>query len=61
MLISPFLGTRFGLQKLVELIPATQTSEETLARARAYAIACGKGEQHSGRGPLLGHLFCSLP
>ena len=30
-------------QKLVELIAAVQTSEETLERARAYATACGKG------------------
>ncbi|KDR75558.1 hypothetical protein GALMADRAFT_140197 [Galerina marginata CBS 339.88] len=28
--------------KLVELISALQTSEETLERARAFAIACGK-------------------
>lgn len=31
-------------QKLVELIPAIQTSTHTLDRARAFAIACGKGE-----------------
>ncbi|GJJ08437.1 hypothetical protein Clacol_002653 [Clathrus columnatus] len=30
--------------RLVELIPAIQTSKETLERARAFAIACGKGE-----------------
>ncbi|KAI0753458.1 3-hydroxyacyl-CoA dehydrogenase [Daedaleopsis nitida] len=30
------------VMKLVELIPATQTSQETFERARAYAIACGK-------------------
>ena len=30
-------------QKLVELIAAVQTSEDTLERARAYATACGKG------------------
>ena len=33
-------------QKLVELIAAVQTSEETLSRARAYASACGKGAHH---------------
>lgn len=32
------------IQKLVELISALQTSEQTLERARAFAIACGKGE-----------------
>jgi hypothetical protein len=31
------------LQKLVELVPALQTSSETLERARAFASACGKG------------------
>ena len=31
------------LQKLVELIAALQTSQSTLERARAYAVACGKG------------------
>ncbi|KAG8853553.1 hypothetical protein FRB91_004763 [Serendipita sp. 411] len=31
------------VMKLVELIPGLQTSEETLERARAFAIACGKG------------------
>ncbi len=30
-------------QKLVELISALQTSEDTLERARAFAVACGKG------------------
>ncbi|PPQ70597.1 hypothetical protein CVT26_013196 [Gymnopilus dilepis] len=30
------------VMKLVELISALQTSEETLERARAYAVACGK-------------------
>ncbi|KAI5121445.1 hypothetical protein M0805_009554 [Coniferiporia weirii] len=30
------------VMKLVELISALQTSEETLGRARAFAIACGK-------------------
>ncbi|PVG02559.1 putative 3-hydroxybutyryl-CoA dehydrogenase [Serendipita vermifera] len=30
------------VMKLVELIPALQTSDETLARARSFAIACGK-------------------
>jgi hypothetical protein len=30
-------------QKLVELVPALQTSSETLERARAFAAACGKG------------------
>lgn len=30
-------------QKLVELVPALQTSEDTLSRARAFAAACGKG------------------
>ncbi|PAV24231.1 3-hydroxybutyryl- dehydrogenase [Pyrrhoderma noxium] len=30
------------VMKLVELISALQTSEETLSRARAFAIACGK-------------------
>ncbi|KAF4620509.1 hypothetical protein D9613_000981 [Agrocybe pediades] len=30
------------VMKLVELISALQTSEETLARARAFAVACGK-------------------
>jgi 3-hydroxyacyl-CoA dehydrogenase len=32
------------LQKLVELIPALQTSEGTSERAKAFALACGKGE-----------------
>ena len=31
------------LQKLVELIAALQTSPETMERAKAFAIACGKG------------------
>lgn len=31
------------VMKLVELISALQTSKETLDRARAFAIACGKG------------------
>lgn len=31
------------LQKLVELIPGLQTSDDTLQRARAFAVACGKG------------------
>ncbi|XP_006461375.1 hypothetical protein AGABI2DRAFT_192880 [Agaricus bisporus var. bisporus H97] len=30
------------VMKLVELIPALQTSEDTLNRSRAFAIACGK-------------------
>ena len=30
------------LQKLVELISALQTSEDTLSRARAFAVACDK-------------------
>ncbi|KAF9562995.1 hypothetical protein CPC08DRAFT_742005 [Agrocybe pediades] len=30
------------VMKLVELISALQTSEETLARAHAFAVACGK-------------------
>ncbi|KAJ3557785.1 hypothetical protein NP233_g11657 [Leucocoprinus birnbaumii] len=30
------------VMKLVELISALQTSEETLSRARAFAVACGK-------------------
>jgi len=30
------------VMKLVELIPGLQTSEETLNRARAFAISCGK-------------------
>lgn len=29
-------------QKLVELVPALQTSSETLERARDFAKACGK-------------------
>jgi hypothetical protein len=29
-------------QKLVELVPALQTTSETLERARAFASACGK-------------------
>ena len=33
-----------NLQKLVELISALQTSKSTLERARAFAVACGKGE-----------------
>ena len=37
-------GGEFGWQKLVELISAVQTSKETLDRARAFAEACGKGE-----------------
>ena len=32
------------LQKLVELIAALQTSQSTLERAKAYAVACGKGD-----------------
>ncbi|KAI0710309.1 3-hydroxyacyl-CoA dehydrogenase [Cerioporus squamosus] len=35
------------VMKLVELIAATQTSQETLDRARAYAIACGKEVTYS--------------
>ena len=31
------------LQKLVELISAVQTSQDTLDRSRAFAEACGKG------------------
>lgn len=34
-------------QKLVELISALQTTPETLDRARAFAVACGKGNLHS--------------
>jgi len=30
------------VMKLVELIPGLQTSEETLNKARAFAVACGK-------------------
>jgi 3-hydroxybutyryl-CoA dehydrogenase len=30
------------MQKLVELISALQTSEETLSRARGFAVACDK-------------------
>lgn len=30
------------VMKLVELIPGLQTSEDTLSKARAFAIACGK-------------------
>jgi len=30
------------VMKLVELIPAIQTSQETLDRARSFAVACGK-------------------
>ncbi|KAL9712226.1 hypothetical protein Ac2012v2_005304 [Leucoagaricus gongylophorus] len=30
------------VMKLVELIPALQTSEDTLNRSRAFAVACGK-------------------
>jgi hypothetical protein len=36
--------------KLVEIIPAIQTSPEVLARARAFGAACGKGESLWGRG-----------
>jgi 3-hydroxyacyl-CoA dehydrogenase len=36
-------GTKNTLQKLVELIAALQTSQSTLERAKAYAVACGKG------------------
>ncbi|KAM5545016.1 hypothetical protein V8D89_001127 [Ganoderma adspersum] len=35
------------VMKLVELIAAVQTSEETLERARAYATACGKEVTYS--------------
>jgi 3-hydroxybutyryl-CoA dehydrogenase len=37
------LGLITLLQKLVELIPGLQTSDDTLQRARAFAVACGKG------------------
>jgi 3-hydroxybutyryl-CoA dehydrogenase len=33
------------LKALGELIAGLQTSEETVARARAFAVACGKGMQ----------------
>ena len=29
-------------KKLVELVPGLQTTSETLERARAFAVACGK-------------------
>ena len=35
-------GLNAHLQKLVELISALQTSEDTLSRARAFAVACDK-------------------
>ncbi|RXW25588.1 hypothetical protein EST38_g219 [Candolleomyces aberdarensis] len=35
------------VMKLVELISALQTSQETLERARSFAVACGKGKSHS--------------
>jgi 3-hydroxyacyl-CoA dehydrogenase len=35
-------GSSPCLQKLVELVPALQTTSETLERARAFAQACGK-------------------
>lgn len=35
------------LQKLVELISAVQTSKDTLDRSRAFAEACGKGQEDS--------------
>jgi hypothetical protein len=41
-LIAVYIGSSI-LQKLVELVPALQTSSETLERARAFAAACGKG------------------
>ncbi|KAF8523248.1 hypothetical protein JB92DRAFT_3087524 [Gautieria morchelliformis] len=34
--------TQYICQKLVELISALQTSPETLGRARAFAVSCGK-------------------
>ncbi|KAF8526008.1 3-hydroxyacyl-CoA dehydrogenase [Hysterangium stoloniferum] len=37
------------VMKLVEIIAAQQTSPETLERARAFAIACGKGDSLSIR------------
>jgi hypothetical protein len=37
------MSTNPSKQKLVELIPAIQTSPDTLDRARAFAYACGKG------------------
>ena len=40
---APLTPLSTASQKLVELIAAVQTSEETLERARAYATACGKG------------------
>ena len=42
-MISTCLLTTLITQKLVELIPAIQTSQETLDRARSFAVACGKG------------------
>lgn len=33
----------YEYQKLVELISAVQTSQDTLNRSRAFAEACGKG------------------
>ena len=33
-------------KKLVELISALQTSQETLDRARSFAEACGKGTNY---------------
>ncbi|KAJ7658527.1 3-hydroxyacyl-CoA dehydrogenase [Mycena rosella] len=37
------------VMKLVELISALQTTPETLDRARAFATACGKGDDLEGR------------
>lgn len=31
-------------RKLVEIIPALQTSQETLERAKAFGLACKKGK-----------------
>jgi 3-hydroxybutyryl-CoA dehydrogenase len=35
--------------RLVEIIPAIQTSSEVLARARAFGSACGKGKWQNNR------------
>jgi len=35
-------GLNARLQRLVELISALQTTEDTLSRARAFAVACDK-------------------
>lgn len=39
------------VMKLVELIPALQTSTETTGRARAFAEACGKTITQSADSP----------